>query len=223
MFWKERMAVWIREVLAGILIGIGGMAFLACNTENVYIGKYAGALLFCVALSSILLFKLNLFTGMVGYLPDGKGTFAFDTLMSVVLNFAGAFAVGFLRPSLSNVRDLCQARLDKSIPQVLLDAFFCGILIFICVDVYKKKNRLIAVFLCVPTFILCGFEHSIADAYYFANARMLADWKAVLFLALVVAGNAAGGLLIPCLLKLAARLEKKTDPPSADPNEENHS
>ena len=220
MYWKERVAVWIRECLAGILIGIGGMVFLACNTDNVYVGKYVGALLFSVALSSILLFRLNLFTGMVGYLPEGKKSFSFDTLMSVILNFAGAFAVGFLRPSLSNVRELCQARLDKSIPQVLLDAFFCGILIFICVDVYKKKNRLIAVFLCVPTFILCGFEHSIADAYYFANARMLADWKTVLFLVLVVVGNAAGGLFIPCLLKLVSRLENKKDPPCADPDKE---
>ena len=209
MFWKRRMSVWIRELLAGFLIGIGGMVFLACNTENPYIGKYVGALLFSVALSSILLFKLNLYTGMVGYLPEQSGAFAFDTVVSVLLNFAGALAVGFLRPSIGNVRELCLARLDKSVPQVLIDAFLCGILIFICVDVYKKKNRLIAVFLCVPTFILCGFEHSIADAYYFANARMLSDGRSILFLALVVAGNAVGGLFIPCLLKLASRLGKE--------------
>lgn len=212
MFWKQRAAVWIREYLAGVMIGIGGMVFLACNTDNVYVGKYVGALLFSVALSSILLFRLNLLTGMVGYLPEQDGAFAFDTLMSVFLNFAGAFTVGFLRPSLSNVQELCGARLDKSIPQILLDAFFCGILIYLCVDVYKKKNRLIAVFLCVPTFILCGFEHSIADAYYFANARMLADGRTVLFLLLVVLGNAAGGLFVPCVLKLASRLDRKQDP-----------
>ena len=35
-------------------------------------------------------------------------------------------------------------------------------------------------------FILCGFEHSIADAFYFANAQMLANGRTVLFLLLVI-------------------------------------
>ncbi|MBP5230752.1 MAG: formate/nitrite transporter family protein [Clostridia bacterium] len=224
MFWKQRAAIRIRELLAGVLIGIGGMVFLACNTDNPYVGKYVGAVLFAVALSSILLFRLNLYTGMVGYLPEQNGVYAYDTLASILWNFAGAFLVGFLRQPMSNVRDLCLARLDKSVPQVLIDAFLCGILIFICVDVYKKKNRLIAVFLCVPTFILCGFEHSIADAFYFANARLLADWRSVLFLLLVVVGNAAGGLLIPLLLKLASALERpKEKAPDSEPSSENNS
>jgi len=211
MIWKQRLAVWLRELLAGMLIGIGGMVFLACSADSLSVGKYVGALLFSVALSSILLLKLNLYTGMVGYLPEQNGTYAFDTAMSVVWNFAGAILTGFLRSPVGNAEALCAARLEKSVPQVLLDAFLCGILIFICVDVYRKKSRLVAVFLCVPTFILCGFEHSIADAFYFANARMLCDWRTVLFLFLAVAGNAAGGLLIPLLLKLSSRLEKKPD------------
>ena len=209
MFWKQRLAVWLRELLAGMLIGIGGMVFLACSADTLSVGKYIGALLFSVALSSILLLKLNLYTGMVGYLPENHGTYAFDTAMSVVWNFVGAFLIGFLRSPVGNAEALCAARLEKSIPQVLIDAFLCGILIYICVDVYRKKNRLVAVFLCVPTFILCGFEHSIADAFYFANARMLGNWRTVLFLFLVVTGNAAGCLLIPVLLRLSSRLEKK--------------
>jgi len=211
MFWKQRAAVWIREFLAGMLIGIGGMVFLACEPGSPPIGKYVGAVLFSVALSSILLLKLNLYTGMIGYVPEQDGKYAFDTVMSIVWNFAGAFLVGFLRPPVGNVCELCASRLEKSIPQILIDAFLCGILIFICVDVYKKKNNLIAVFLCVPTFILCGFEHSIADAFYFANAQMLANGRTVLFLLLVIVGNAAGGLLIPLLTKLSAYLSKQKD------------
>lgn len=208
MSWKQHLSIWIRELLAGFLIGIGGIAFLSCNTDNLYVGKYIGALLFSVALMSILLFKLNLYTGMVGYLFDNKPSFALDTLLSVPLNFLGAFIVGWMRGPISNVQDLCAARLQKSIPCVLIDSILCGVLIFLCVDVFKKHNRLIAVFICVPTFILCGFEHSIADAFYFANAQMLTADGAPLFLILVVVGNAIGGLLIPLLLKLSNYLNK---------------
>ena len=44
------------------------------------------------------------------------------------------------------------------------------------------------------------------------HARMLADGRTVLFLLLVVLGNAAGGLFVPCVLKLASRLDRKQDP-----------
>ncbi len=58
----------------------------------------------------------------------------------------------------------------------------------------------LGILICIPTFILCGFEHSIADIFYFCNARIF-SWQAVLVVLLVALGNALGALIIP-----AARL-----------------
>ena len=52
---------------------------------------------------------------------------------------------------------------------------------------------------CIPVFILSGFEHSIADMFYFSLAGTVFQGRSLLFLLLVVLGNSLGGLFIPCL------------------------
>jgi len=54
---------------------------------------------------------------------------------------------------------------------------------------------------CIPVFILCGFEHSIADLFYFA-ASGIVSLEACLFLWIVILGNALGGMLLPLLNKV---------------------
>lgn len=201
---KKQLAAFLKSLPAGILIGIGGMVYLACDD------RYIGALLFSVALLSILLFKMNLFTGMIGYVHEQKPAFAISALLALIGNFLASFVMGWIRPASEKVVALCEAKLQKGLfPTVLVDAILCGILIFVCVDAFKKQNRTILVFLCIPTFILCGFEHCIADAYYFAAARMLTASGAPLFLLLVIVGNSIGGLLIPLTLRLINYLERE--------------
>ena len=91
---------------------------------------------------------------------------------------------------------LCEARLAKAPLTLLVDGIFCGILIFICVEIYKTRGTVLGILICIPTFILCGFEHSVADIFYFANARIFSG-KAVTVVLLVALGNAIGALLIP--------------------------
>jgi formate/nitrite transporter FocA (FNT family) len=48
---------------------------------------------------------------------------------------------------------------------------------------------------CVAVFILAGFEHCIADMFYFALSGRLAE--GIPSLLIISAGNTLGGLLIP--------------------------
>jgi len=68
-------------------------------------------------------------------------------------------------------------------------------------------GKYLAVFLGVIVFILCGFEHSIANMYYFA----VAGWtlKALGYLGLMILGNAVGGVCIPLCVKLVKKLSKE--------------
>ena len=72
---------------------------------------------------------------------------------------------------------------------------------YIAVWVYQKKNSIVGILFCIPVFILSGFEHSIADMYYFALARIF-TLEAAVYIALVVLGNTAGSLIIPLLMKI---------------------
>lgn len=196
-----RIAEFIKSILAGMAISLGGAVYLSC--EN----KYVGAFFFCVGLITVVYFGLNLYTGKVGYLLDNNKTFFIDTLLSVFGNALGCLAFAFLKSPINNVVTMVATKLEKAPLQVFFDGILCGVLIFICVDVFKKKNTVVAILFCVPTFILCGFEHSIADMFYIFNARNFSA-KAFLFLLLVVLGNAVGGLIFPILLKAYNKLNK---------------
>ena len=58
---------------------------------------------------------------------------------------------------------------------------------------------MLGILFCIPVFVLSGFEHSIADMFYFALAGAMFRPGSLLFLFLVVLGNSAGGLFIPLL------------------------
>lgn len=199
---KNRAAEFIKSVLAGIMISIGGMVYLSC--EN----KYVGAFFFATGLIGVVMLGLNLYTGKIGYVLDNDKNFLIDTILSVFGNLLGCFLCGYAKSPISNVVEICAKKFEKTIPEVFIDGIFCGILIFVAVEIFKKKNHIVGVLLCVPTFILCGFEHSVADMLYIFNARMM-DLEGMIFTATVVLGNAVGGLLFPVSLKLYSYLTKK--------------
>ena len=84
---------------------------------------------------------------------------------------------------------------------------------YIAVDTFKKrigeKDFLccIAVFMGVMVFILAGFEHSIADMFYFWMGGAFP--KAIPALLCITLGNAIGGNLIPMGLLAAEKLSEK--------------
>ena len=184
----------VRGVLAGLMISIGGYVFLGC--EN----RVVGALFFTVGLITITLFGFDLYTGKVGYWLSQSGTERGQTLLSLPCNAIGCLLAGLARQPAGAVLALCEARLAKAPLTLLVDGIFCGILIFICVEIYKTRGTVLGILICIPTFILCGFEHSVADIFYFANARIFSG-QAVIVVLLVALGNAVGALIIP-----AARL-----------------
>ncbi len=191
----SRLSELLKSVLAGIMVSMGGIAYLSCDN------KYIGSLLFSVGLMTIVIFGFNLYTGKIGYILSQNKTFLIDTCLSIFGNLAGCLIVGLLKSPVGNVITICEGKLNKPFLPCLLDAVLCGILIFVCVDMYKKRNTLIGIFICIPAFILCGFEHSIADMFYVINARMFTP-KALLLICTAIIGNAIGGLLIPVMQKI---------------------
>ncbi|MBQ8901955.1 MAG: formate/nitrite transporter family protein [Bacilli bacterium] len=72
-------------------------------------------------------------------------------------------------------------------------------MMYIAVNNYKKVKdvlgKYIGIFICVMTFILCGFEHSVANMAYFSIANIW-NLKVILYLLIMVLGNSVGSILI---------------------------
>lgn len=193
-------------IQAGILIAIGGTVFLACCNDG---QKLPGAILFSVALLCICAKEYLLFTGKVGFLPEAHGKAEITTVLAALLgNTIATVLCGLLiRFALPKTGDraelLCRSKLEQSFWQTLILAVFCGILMYLAVCIFRDRKSYIGILFCIPVFILSGFEHSIADLFYFA-ASGIVQWKAFGFLWTVILGNALGGVLLPLLSLLRA-------------------
>lgn len=200
---KKFVDCFLNSVLAGIMISIGGVAFL--KSDN----RYIGALLFTVGLISVLYYRMNLYTGKVGYIFQNNVSYAVSLLYIILGNAVGCLIIAMSFGPIGSVADICSAKLDKGALRVIVDSALCGLLVFISVDSYKVKNTVVGVLVCIPAFIICGFEHSVADMFYLFNARIYTA-DSFVFLAEVIIGNALGCLLLP-VSSLAFRALRKED------------
>ena len=196
----------VNAVLAGLFIGLAGTVYLSVPD------KFAGAFLFGFGLLTIVCCGFKLYTGAIGYLVNqGRKTGSYAVLLAIIWagNWLGTWLVGTaLRCSrvggeLSRkAATLCSAKVADSWISLLVLGFFCGILMYLAVESFRRKDELpvpggiLMVFLCVMIFILSGFEHCIADMYYFSVAGAW-DAGSLGKILIITAGNSLGGFLLP--------------------------
>ena len=187
------MSVFIRKsLLAGILIGIGGFAFLSVKQP------FVGAFVFSIGLISVILLRCNLYTGKVGYVRKAK---ELPTLIGVcVVNLIGAIAVGLgTRPLIGGLAEtVVSSKLSKSSVQIFVSAIICGALIYLAVELFKRSGNILTIIIPVFTFVATGTDHCIANAYYFAAGAMV-SFEVVKYLAICIVGNAIGSLIVSLL------------------------
>ena len=154
---------------------------------------------------------MNLYTGKVGYILINKIEYIYELLLGLLGNFIGTFIIGklILLTRVSNINEkalsLVNIKLNDNLLSIFILSIFCGILMYIAVNNYKKVGteigKYIGIFMCVMTFILCGFEHCIANMYYFSVSS---TWSlnTLLYLLVMILGNSLGGILIPLCNKV---------------------
>ena len=73
-------------------------------------------------------------------------------------------------------------------------------LIYLAVEEYKSNpheiGKYLGILFGVVVFIICGFEHCVANMYYISIADLW-SLKALLYVFIMTIGNACGGLLLP--------------------------
>ena len=179
------MKILFKSFLAGIMIAIGGTVFL--SIEN----KVIGASLFSIGLFGVLIYNLNLYTGKIGYLITNFNLkYIKELIITLIGNFIGACSVGFI---------LRYTRIYDNILSIFILSIFCGLLMYYAVNGFKKQTdfgKYLVVYLGVAVFILCGFEHCIANMYYFSVADIW-SLKTLGYTGIMVLGNSLGSFIIP--------------------------
>ena len=205
---KNHLVTLRDAVASGIFIGLAGTVYLSVPN------KFGGAFLFGFGLLTIVCCGFKLYTGAIGYLvlKGKKAPSYLLTLLEIWIgNWLGTFLVGVLLNATrvggklaGSARLLCDVKMKDSWSSLLVLSFFCGILMFLAVDTFRRKDeypgviRMVMVFICVMVFILSGFEHCVADMYYFSVAGMWTTQSFARTLWMTL-GNSLGGFLLPLL------------------------
>lgn len=201
----KQLKTFVSGILAGGCIAFGGVVFL--SLEN----KVLGALFFTVGLFTVCTFGLALYTGKVCYLFQRDRAFALSVPVIWLGNLAGTALVAALvrmtrvaPPLVERAAALCATKLGDSLLSIFLLSIFCNIFIHIGVEGFNTNphevGKYLALFFGVMVFILCGFEHCVANMFYFSMAGAWSG-KAVLFLLVMTLGNGVGGVLLPQVRK----------------------
>lgn len=180
----------LKSLLSGVLIAFGCISYI--TIEN----HVLGAFIFSLGLLTVILQKALLYTGKVGYLEFSVKHIGGFILPILVLNLVAIWLTCWAFAGFSGIAldtsALIAAKQTELWHQALLRSIGCGAMMYIAVEGFKRYRNPLCVVLPVMCFILCGFEHCIADFGYMGMNGTL--W--VPQLPVWIVGNGIGSLLI---------------------------
>lgn len=198
--------VFIKSFLAGICISIGCVVYLTIENHVV------GAFLFSIGLLTIYSFGFYLYTGKVCDISLQKPSYLLTVLIVYLGNMAGCVSMGWMLPYtklsklVEHTKNIVGEKLSDTAFSIFIMAFLCGLLMCIAVKGFSMVSdgvgKYFILILPIMVFILSGYEHSIANLFYFT---MAGAWnaKAVLYIVIISLGNLFGGCFIPFAKRIA--------------------
>ena len=219
---KIILSNFLKGILAGLSIGLGGFLYILMtfcfHGDFAELGKILGSILFSVGLFLVCTFSLSLYTGKIGQIYEEKKDKLFYISLPVMLigNAIGAFALGYACFFIFKNTDVCTYALSAANPRLAFNtafdyittcikAFLCGLCVYLAVKSFSlnrlKTLGIILLVFFVFVFVYCGFQHCIANMFYFGMANTI-NWYTLINLLLVILFNSLGPVVGVMLIKL---------------------
>ena len=196
---KQSYGIMItKSVFGGMLISLGGIAFLLSDL------KIVGSILFSIGLLTIIYFQQLLFTGalckdigslsVVQYIVIYLGNCLGTIIVASIMKFTRLYNVLY-----EKVSPIVSIKSNDSFISLFILGILCEVCIYIAVVAKSRCESLSPLFIIfgVTIFVFCGFEHCIADCFYI----FLADTGYSIMIP-VTLGNIFCGLGLSCIRKL---------------------
>ena len=156
------------SIFAGICIGTAGFGFLASGIQAETYGSLVGAVLFSLGLLAVVGYKLKLYTGTAGFIEKNQVGELFLILLG---NIIGCLCLALLaRVSPMDIQgaaqNILELRLRTGALRCGLLGIGCGFLMTTAVT-FARQEKYLPLLFGVPLFIVCGFTHCVADAFYY--------------------------------------------------------
>lgn len=224
-FKTYKSGYFLSSMWAGAAIGLG---IILIAVIGAYGEKYEYAMTkavmgfsFSMALSVVLMFGVELFTGNNLLMTVGgleKSLRWKDVLLLWVFNYVGNFAGALVLALIyantgvganlvgDYLIEMAVLKTSPSFMELLMKGILCNVLVclavLIAIKMKSESGKLIMIFWCIYTFITCGFEHSIANMTLFSLSALLDQGQTVSYALMVknllpvTIGNVVGGGII---------------------------
>lgn len=178
-------------LLAGFCIGLGCIA-------NLINGGVVGAVLFTFGLITVVHYKYKLYTGTAGFVQSKDDILQLGLIL--IFNILGCFLLSTLAwyaipaDKLSSVFAIISNRVSMDSLSAFLLSMLCGFIMTTAVQ-FAREGKFLPLLFGVPIFILSGYLHSIADAFYISLALLYGYPITVTLLVyylMIVLGNFVG-------------------------------
>lgn len=196
-------------ILAGITIGIAGWGYLA--TKDII-----GAVLFSFGLLTVVSYKMKLYTGTAGFVEfkdeNNKLQITKPLIELIIIlggNIIGCLLVGLMArlsplELTSSAQGILEGRLSTGPLNGGILAIGCGFIMTTAVT-FARKGQYLPLLFGVPLFIICGFPHCVADAFYYLSVPFSFIQnnliEILLFYISIVLGNFIGCNLYRIIMK----------------------
>ncbi len=204
----------LMTLLSGAMIAICATSSLTAGVLS-QDGRIVGSLLFSLGMFVILAFEMKLFTGLIPKIPHTSPKSYWQLPVCLIGNLIGVYIVYLLVSQTYFSNQIITAgsslignklSLDNWALSSLSSGILCGILItlsVLSVDHSHKKglSANVGVMFPIIVFVFCGFDHSIANMFYFYCLGEF-SWRVVGYISLTILGNLIGGIILPLVLKL---------------------
>lgn len=212
---KHYAEVILKSILGGFCIVVGSTGYLILKSYDMTV---LGAFVFGLGLYAIIHFKLWLFTSKISGVVNHKLSYSLDVLICLVVNILSVIALSAL---LAQTRiggtlqeystPLVDSKMGDTWYSILILSFMCGTMIYLAVNGHEKcsygAGKVVMVFLSIFIFIICSYEHVIANACYFTYAGVI-SWKVVLYFLIMAIGNSLGAIFVQSMRDLINKLNK---------------
>lgn len=213
------------SVCSGIMIGIGGTAFLLARSLYGEWGRLIGAIFFSLGILAIVTFGMKLFTGLISDMPEMGVKNWWKLPVCFLGNALGVILAAFLADQLpladsiaQEARTMMQAKMNASNwgLSALCSSAFCGFLITLSIGSgnyapRKKLSVTVGVAFPIIVFAFCGFDHSVANTFYCFFLGF--SKKSVAYILVCALGNILGGVVLPLISLFRAWADKSAKQP----------
>ncbi|MBC6695430.1 formate/nitrite transporter family protein [Terrisporobacter mayombei] len=217
---KTKNAI-VLGILAGIFIGFGGLASSIISQTlggiDAGLAKFAGAAVFPVGLMLVVIAGAELFTGnnlmVLAYLNkkiNSKQLFRnwalvwvanlIGSLLLVLIVYWSGLLVG---DAGAKAISTAESKATLTIGAMFTRAILCNIMVVLAVWIATSAQDIVSkIFACwfpIMLFVLCGFEHSVANMFFIPMGMVLGAnvtmTQCVTNIIVVTLGNIVGGAL----------------------------